>query len=254
MEANNDVNNGLITKIWGSPGWIFCHSVTFGYPINPTQQQKDYYRQFFMMLGNVLPCRFCRDSYNDYITREGTSLTDSALQDRASLTKWFYNIHEAVNKKLGVEYCVTYENMVNRYESFRAKCGKNDEIKKGCITPLNYKAYSFKKLNEIDCPIIQKKIVDKFVDIAKARKISEKYFNLYRYISDNNVNIKDLQESCLWEYRNKICRNIINRMRENGISSIEQTGIWQGCPTVSELKLILFFCSNLNKYELNEIK
>ncbi len=32
-------HNGLITKIWGGPGWIFNHSVTFGYPINPTDVQ-----------------------------------------------------------------------------------------------------------------------------------------------------------------------------------------------------------------------
>ena len=46
-------NNGLITKIWGGPGWTFCHSITFGYPIEPTDEQINNYRTFFISLGNV---------------------------------------------------------------------------------------------------------------------------------------------------------------------------------------------------------
>ena len=25
-------NNGMMTKIWGPPGWLFLHCVTMGYP------------------------------------------------------------------------------------------------------------------------------------------------------------------------------------------------------------------------------
>ena len=37
-------NNGLITKIWGEAGWTFNHAATFGYPLEPTEEQKIKYK------------------------------------------------------------------------------------------------------------------------------------------------------------------------------------------------------------------
>ena len=33
-----NVDNGMMTKVWGPPGWLFLHCLTFGYPytINET--------------------------------------------------------------------------------------------------------------------------------------------------------------------------------------------------------------------------
>ena len=28
----NNKDNGIMTKIWGQPGWLFLHSITIGYP------------------------------------------------------------------------------------------------------------------------------------------------------------------------------------------------------------------------------
>lgn len=250
---DSNSHNGLMTTIWGPSGWIFCHAITFGYPLNPTKQQQDFYKQFFTRLGNVLPCCFCRESYNYYISNGDTQFNDDTFKNRENLTKWFYNIHNAVNNKLGIEYTTSYSDVIEKYENFRAKCGKIDREKKGCITPLNYKAYSFKKLNEIDCPIIHREISGKFIDLAKARGIPIEYFTFYYYIVNNNINIVEIRKSELWENRNKICREIRNTMKENGIPSIEKNNLWCRCPTVYELLLILFFCSNLNNDELNNI-
>ena len=84
--ATDYKNNGLITKIWGQVGWIFNHSVTFGYPIQPTEEQKQQYKQYFISLGHVLPCRYCRESYHNFITSGPTALTDDVLESRESLT------------------------------------------------------------------------------------------------------------------------------------------------------------------------
>jgi hypothetical protein len=43
----NNSNNGLITKIWGESAWIFGHSITFGYPINPSIEQRNNYKNYF---------------------------------------------------------------------------------------------------------------------------------------------------------------------------------------------------------------
>lgn len=247
-------NNGLITKIWGSPGWIFNHSVTFGYPVNPTESQKRDYRDYFTALGKVLPCRFCRDSYQKFLVTDRTALTDDVLKNRDSLTKWFYNIHEAVNNKLEMDYGVTYEDVVRRYESFRAKCSKNELIYRGCYEPLDYKAFSFRNLNQVDCPIVMLEVAKPFIELAIIRNLDTKYFiflpTVYKYSGDFNK----LKQQSSWRDRNKFCEKQIKMMREMSIPSIETTGSWKGLPTMNELKLLVFLSSNLNRTEINECR
>lgn len=243
-------NNGLITKIWGGPGWTFNHSVTFGYPIEPTDEQKQQYRDYFVSLGNVLPCKYCRESYKKFISTGETALTDEALTNRESLTKWFYRVHEAVNNKLEVDYGVTYEDLVDRFESFRAKCGKPAPTTKGCVAPLDYKAFSFKKLYYTDAPIVKIEVVEPFVKLATIRGLSQEYFNFYDYADALGGDFSVLKKQDLWQNRNVYCQKQIRHMRENGIKSIEEEGIWAGTPTIDELKLLMFLSSNLNRTEL----
>ncbi|AUV58661.1 FAD-linked sulfhydryl oxidase [Bandra megavirus] len=241
-------NNGLITKIWGSAGWTFCHSVTFGYPINPTEKDKINYKNFFISLGDVLPCRYCRESYQKFITEGDTALTLEVLDNRESLTKWFYRIHNAVNKKLEIDYGVTYQDVVDRYESFRAKCGKSTDKTKGCVAPLDYKAFSFKKLYYSDAPIIPINIANKFIYLAKQMGLDKNYFIFMNLVQELDGDIIKLKTLSSWTYRNQYCQKQIRYMRENAIPSIDEYGI----PTIDEIKLILCLCSNLNKSELYE--
>lgn len=243
-------NNGLITKIWGGPGWVFTHAITFGYPINPTEEQKKQYRDFFVSLGNVLPCRFCRESYQKFITTGETMLSDEVLENRETLTKWFYRIHEAVNEKLQIDYGVTYEDLANRFESFRARCNMSDPAVKGCITPLDYKAFSYKKLNQIDCPIVPLELAEPFIKLAKIRKVDDKYFVFLRLVYKFNGDFTKLKEQKAWVIRNKFCHRQIRLMRESAIPSLEENGIWKDTPTIEELKLFLLLCSNLNRSEI----
>ncbi len=245
-------NNGLITKIWGGPGWTFNHSVTFGYPINPTESDKIKYKKYFISLGDVLPCRYCRESYNKFISTGDTALTDSILNSRDSLTKWFYEVHQAVNKKLEIEYALTYEELVSKYESFRAKCGKPTKTIKGCVAPLDYKAFSFKKLYQSDAPIVPLKIVEKFILLAQMRGLDKNYLSYIPLAKKLHGNFILLKNQPSWPHRNELCQDIIKYMRENGIPSIEEKGQWKGTPTLDELKLLMFLCSNLNRTELNE--
>nr|AEX62522.1 putative FAD-linked sulfhydryloxidase [Moumouvirus Monve] len=240
-------NNGLITKVWGGAGWTFCHSVTFGYPLKPTTDDKNNYKNFFISLGDVLPCKYCRESYKKFITEGETALTTEVLENRESLTKWFYRVHNAVNQKLKVEYAVSYEDVVEKYESFRAKCGKPKETSKGCVTPLDYKAFSFKKLYYSDAPIIPLFDVEKLINLAKIKDLEPEYFTFYNLAKELNGDISKLKNQPCWSYRNQYCQKQIRYMRENGIASVDEEGI----PTRDELKLIVFMCSNLNKSELN---
>ena len=145
-----NVDNGMMTKVWGPPGWLFLHSITFGYPyaINPNNpdhiNKKRDYAHFFKSVGNVLPCKYCRDS-NIKFSQE---LPIEPFQNtRKDLVDWLYQIHNKVNHKLGVPECEipTLDDVTDTYEQYRAKCKKTTQeerennASKGCVTPANGK-------------------------------------------------------------------------------------------------------------------
>ena len=135
--------SGMQTKVWGPVGWVFLHCIVQNYPWNPTPRQKSEYKKFLSAIASVLPCRYCRESFAQYISEKDTLLNDKSLKNRKTLTFWLYKMHNKVNRKLGVppSHWPSFEAVWKRYESYRAKCTKTveNENKKGCITPLHGK-------------------------------------------------------------------------------------------------------------------
>ena len=138
-----DATNGMMTKVWGPPGWFFLHSVTFGFPVKATDVEPSRiqsYVDFYTSAGDVLPCKYCRDSYKQFIKE--IPIHDF-LDSRESLVKWLYMIHNKVNKKLGIPDCdiPTFQSVKNKYEKYRAKCKqttieeRNEKLIKGCTIP-----------------------------------------------------------------------------------------------------------------------
>lgn len=138
-------NNGMMTSIWGPPGWFFMHTIAQNYPEKITNENKDImvnYKIFFENIGAVLPCKYCRESYLNYIK---IFPIDNFLYSRKLITRWLYTIHNLVNNKLGVPKCniPTYSSVYNKYESYRAECKQTtvedrlENLSLGCTTPAN---------------------------------------------------------------------------------------------------------------------
>lgn len=81
---------------WGLYGWGFIHNVALGYPKEQTYMIKENYRQFFHLIGDVIPCKSCSTHYKKMIADYPPDLTD-----RDALFKWTVDIHNNVNKRLG---------------------------------------------------------------------------------------------------------------------------------------------------------
>ena len=83
-------------------------------------------------------CKYCRESYKKYIREPPTKLNWAVLKNRETVNRWLYGLHNKVNKKLGDCSKPTFPQVWNKYESFRAKCIKTQEIKngRGCTTPV----------------------------------------------------------------------------------------------------------------------
>ena len=142
----NDTNNGMMTKVWGPAGWVFLHSCVMGYPCKINDKckedikRKKKTKQFFMTIGYIFPCRYCRESYIKFIKELPI---DKYLDSRRKLAYWLYRIHNKVNNKLGIPKCdiPTFKKVYDRYETYRAVCRptttkeRTKRLEKGCVVP-----------------------------------------------------------------------------------------------------------------------
>ena len=236
-------SNGLITKIWGPPFWETLHCVSAGYPVEPTETDKKNYKEFFISVKNVLPCKFCRTSYEQFITTESDLILDDAvLESRDTLMLWVFKLHERVNFKLGITYNVTYEEVKDKLESYRAKCIKN---KKSCAMPLNLKASSFEKANKKNAPVIDVKFYNAIKKYAQIRGI---------IFTDEILKLLTIDHTDkIWVMRDIYCVKLIKKMRFEAIPSVEPTGKYKNLPTILELKLIKMLSTNICCEELAQI-
>jgi len=142
-------NDGMLTTVWGPGMWHYLHTMSFNYPIHPTKEDKEHYRDFVLSLQYVLPCGKCRKNLVKNFKR--LPLTMDMMESRLSFSTYIYDLHEIVNKMLGKNSKLTYDMVRERYEHFRARCAKsykaykkiNRSIKnltkkseKGCTVPL----------------------------------------------------------------------------------------------------------------------
>jgi hypothetical protein len=122
LNKNKNYNNNLDSDKWGPKAWETLHSITFGYPNNPTPEQQKKYKMFFTLLKDVLPCCSCRENFENHLRMPSLELNDKRLQNKDSLTRWLFEMHNHVNVSLGKKL-EEYENVKIKYESMRVKNG-----------------------------------------------------------------------------------------------------------------------------------
>lgn len=136
-------NDGMLTSVWGPGLWHTLHTMSFNYPISPTVEDKQHYREFILNLQYVLPCGKCRKNLK--LNFKKLPLTISDMESRDTFSKYIYNLHELINKMLGKKSGLSYKDVRERYEHFRSRCVVTDldEKKKvltkselGCTEPI----------------------------------------------------------------------------------------------------------------------
>ena len=137
------------TTNWGPSAWDFLHSITFAYPIDPSPEDKIYYKSFFNNIQFVLPCNLCRQSFTilfKYIT------IDPYLDSREGLTYWLFIIHNLVNIKLKSNL-ESFKNVVIKYENKRSKCGASHNLVyyNECISKLKEVVLDDVKTSIVNC-------------------------------------------------------------------------------------------------------
>ena len=145
--TNNDYisGDGMLTSVWGPSLWHYLHIMSFNYPNNPTQFQKQKYKQFIENLKYTLPCKYCRMNLEKNL--KVLPLKDCYFKNRKMFSYFIYKLHEHINKMLGKKSGLSYNEVRDRYENFRSRCTESEfknkifKIKKtkkekGCVEPL----------------------------------------------------------------------------------------------------------------------
>ena len=140
--------DGFLTSVWGPAMWHALHTISFNYPTQPKEIDKKNYRNFMLSLVNVLPCKYCRENLiNNY---KQFPLTMNCMKNRDTFSRYVYKLHETINKMLGKKSGLSYCDVRERYEHFRARCTEEKtkifkfsktkknkkEKEKGCTEPL----------------------------------------------------------------------------------------------------------------------
>jgi len=145
-KADFSSGGGMLTTVWGPSAWHFIHTISFNYPNNPTREQKQYYKNFITNLINVLPCGHCRINLKNNLNAR--PITTNDMKNRDSYSRYVYNLHEIVNKMLKKRSGLSYCDVRERYEHFRARCTseketifkfnktKKNKKERGCTVPL----------------------------------------------------------------------------------------------------------------------
>ena len=115
---------------WGPALWRFLHASSFAYPDDPEPVRQIQMLEFLKSVGNVLPCKTCRDHYNEYVT---TNLTEQVVVSKEPLISWLVDLHNSVNRRTGKKEWSVGE--VSRL--YEAKSGQScPASKKTTIKPL----------------------------------------------------------------------------------------------------------------------
>lgn len=136
--------DGMLTSVWGPSMWHYLHTMSFNYPVEPSKENKYYYKEFIKNLQYTLPCKYCRINLKNNF--KAHPIKECHMKDRESFSRYVYELHELVNKMLNKKSGLKYCDVRERYEHFRARCS-NEKLKifkfnktkkkeKGCTEPL----------------------------------------------------------------------------------------------------------------------
>lgn len=97
MKGNDDRKINFAPYLWGKHGWIFFSHVALSYPKNPTMEEKQAYKNFFMAVEHILPCEKCSVNYKKHIAELPI---DNYLENKDMLFSWVIQMQNKVNEVL----------------------------------------------------------------------------------------------------------------------------------------------------------
>lgn len=101
-------------RIWAQDLWNSMHRIAIAYPEKPTEEDKELARGFFKGIA-LNPCPGCQMHYRKAFKE---TFNDEVLKSSDTLQRWVYDLHETVNKRLGIASTIKFEDVpkiVNKF-------------------------------------------------------------------------------------------------------------------------------------------
>lgn len=94
------------TRFWGPPGWRLLHLISVS---DAPQRNPTAVHDFFTLIAYVLPCKFCRASYSQYIEEDPVPEVAELAGEKGNVlvAKWLWALHNKVNAKLRSQHLPT---------------------------------------------------------------------------------------------------------------------------------------------------
>jgi hypothetical protein len=102
------------TYIWGPPLWRLVHSVAYC----AKAPHADELALFFLSFKKVLPCIYCRQSFEEFEKQLSKDKSLSQIIQDNELFQWSYALHDLVNEKLDKQ---EFEKQIVTKQCLRAK-------------------------------------------------------------------------------------------------------------------------------------
>jgi hypothetical protein len=126
-------NIELESRVWGPHYWFFFHTIALTYPKNPNTITKKKYYEFIQNIPMFIPLSEMANTFSELLNEYPVV---SYLDNRETLTKWFWFIHNKINEKLEKKQLSIEEFYDKYYEMYRPVetiSMKYDKIKKTII-------------------------------------------------------------------------------------------------------------------------
>lgn len=86
---------GISPNVWGPSAWAFIHLTAIAEPDNFDRARLAFYKQFFVLLQELLPCERCRI----HLKQNMSKLKDiEKIRTKRELFDWTTDIHNKVNE------------------------------------------------------------------------------------------------------------------------------------------------------------
>lgn len=128
---SNALNDSIYTspKSWGPHFWFVMKCIAYNYPDNPTTEEKERVKKFYLDLQYLLPCAKCRKSYTEHIFNHPIN---HWLANGRKLFEWVNIIYKETNKNINANNGnANYSDKKVQKYTRDAKDKKNKNVKKG---------------------------------------------------------------------------------------------------------------------------
>lgn len=126
-------------SIWGPKLWNVIFDLCHGLDGEHSETQKQAVMLVFGALRDLLPCRYCRDSYRGYVQ----DLPMDAYFSSHKCLEWAYTLKNKVNAKLDKRDSISYEKFERRMATWTTASSNSDVFDVLYILALNWTPRAF---------------------------------------------------------------------------------------------------------------